>query len=77
MRERTRRWIVSANTGRIIDYVHNTKRKNTSDRLRRHADSNQVRAESGERSQSSQGALTLHHRASGGCGTPGREDRSA
>ena len=76
MHDTTRRWIVSANTGRIIEHVHNIKRKNRGDRLRRLANSNQIRAESGERTQSPHWPLALHHRASRRCGATRSQGRS-
>lgn len=61
MHERTRRLIVSANTGRITSYVHNIEQWNRSDRLRQFTNSNQVRAESGEWIGPTQAAQSIHH----------------
>ncbi len=48
-------------------YVHHTTRQDTSDRLRRSTNSDQIRSESGERHQQTHQPLTIHHRQGAGC----------
>ena len=61
MHDTTRRWIVSANTGRIISYVHSIERKDSNHRLPGSTNRGTIRAIVGEWNGSSQGPFTIHH----------------